>query len=86
VRRRRTVASQLTGSRYAGRDLVPRSRGYSTGLADGTCSFLAGPCSARDWVVVRMLHNAMWEVQDQPEAPDEDYLTTCITIAKAVQD
>jgi streptomycin 6-kinase len=41
---------------------------------------------ARDWVVVRMVHNAMWEIQDHPEAPDDDYLTTCITIAKAVQD
>jgi len=41
---------------------------------------------SRDWVVVRMVHNAMWEIQDHPEAPDDDYLTTCITIAKAVQD
>ena len=41
---------------------------------------------ARDWVVVRMLHNAMWELEDQPAAPDHAYLTMCIAIAKAVQD
>ena len=41
---------------------------------------------ARDWVVVRMLHNALWELEDHPSAPDHDYLTRCIAIAKAVQD
>ncbi len=41
---------------------------------------------ARDWVVVRMLHNAMWELEDHPTAPGADYLTMCIAIAKAVQD
>ena len=41
---------------------------------------------ARDWVVVRMLHNAMWELEDHPDAPDHDYLTMCVAIAKAVQD
>ncbi len=41
---------------------------------------------ARDWVVVRMVHNAMWEIEDHPESPDDDYLTMCVTIAKAVQD
>lgn len=41
---------------------------------------------ARDWVVVRMLHNALWELQDHPDAPDRDWLTTCVTVAKAVQD
>jgi streptomycin 6-kinase len=40
---------------------------------------------ARDWVVVRMIHNAMWEIEDH-EPPDDDYLTMCVTIAKAVQD
>ncbi|CAN5224775.1 streptomycin 6-kinase [soil metagenome] len=44
---------------------------------------------ARDWVVVRMLHNAMWELEDHPadgpQAPDADYLTMCVTLAKAVQ-
>jgi streptomycin 6-kinase len=41
---------------------------------------------ARDWVVVRMVHNAMWEIEDHPDAPDADYLTMCITLAKAVQE
>jgi streptomycin 6-kinase len=40
---------------------------------------------ARDWVVVRMLHNALWELEDHPDRPDADYLTTCVAIAKAVQ-
>jgi streptomycin 6-kinase len=39
---------------------------------------------ARDWVVVRMVHNASWAVIDGD--PDEEYLTMCFTIAKAVQD
>ena len=41
---------------------------------------------ARDWVVVRMVYNAVWELEDHPEAPDRDWLTTCVTICKAVQD
>lgn len=45
---------------------------------------------ARDWVVVRMLHNALWRLQDEPDTrritPTDDYLTACIAIAKAVQD
>ena len=41
---------------------------------------------ARDWVVVRMLHVALWELQDRPGAPDRDLLTTCIAVAKAVQE
>lgn len=40
----------------------------------------------RDWTVVRMLHNAMWELEDKPTAPDADYLTMCVSLAKAVQD
>jgi len=40
---------------------------------------------ARAWVVVRMVHNAMWAVQDGPRA-EPGWLTTCITVAKAVQD
>ena len=40
---------------------------------------------ARDWVVVRMLHQALWELTDQPTAPDHGHLTRCIAIAKAVQ-
>ncbi len=39
----------------------------------------------RDWVIVRMLHNAMWELTETAE-PDADWLTTCVAIAKAVQD
>jgi streptomycin 6-kinase len=45
---------------------------------------------ARDWVVVRMLVNAAYRLEDPAErarlAPDDDWLTTCIAIAKAVQD
>ena len=45
---------------------------------------------ARDWVVVRMMNNACWSLQDDPGvgrlASDEDYLTMCIAVAKAVQD
>lgn len=45
---------------------------------------------ARDWVVVRMVLSAMWRLQDPPEAeritPATDYLSMCISIAKAVQD
>ena len=40
---------------------------------------------ARAWVVVRMVHNAMWELQNGPAA-DRAWLTTCAAIAKAVQD
>ena len=39
---------------------------------------------ARDWVVVRMIHNASWDVIDGD--PDEERLTMCFTIAKAVQE
>lgn len=38
---------------------------------------------ARDWVVVRMVHNAMWAIQD---GDPHDWVTTCISVAKAVQD
>ncbi|MFC4783642.1 aminoglycoside phosphotransferase family protein [Nocardioides sp. MAHUQ-72] len=45
---------------------------------------------ARAWVVVRMLHNASWRLADPPGAErqmsDDDFLTMCIAIAKAVQD
>ena len=45
---------------------------------------------ARDWVVVRMLcSNALWRLQDPPgtvrRIADDDYLTRCVTVAKAVQ-
>ena len=41
---------------------------------------------ARDWVVVRMVYNMVWELEDAPEHPDQDWLTTCVAICKAVQD
>jgi streptomycin 6-kinase len=44
---------------------------------------------ARDWVVVRMVHNALWAIDDDPELADpetSEEITTSITIAKAVQD
>lgn len=40
---------------------------------------------ARAWVIVRMLHNAMWELTETAD-PDADSLTTCVAIAKTVQD
>jgi streptomycin 6-kinase len=40
---------------------------------------------AREWVVVRVIHNAMWELEDGRRA-DRSWLTKCIAIAKAVQD
>lgn len=42
---------------------------------------------ARGWVVVRMIHNAMWSLADRnPDPAWQTWLTTCIAIAKAVQD
>jgi streptomycin 6-kinase len=56
---------------------------------------------ARDWVVVRMIENAMWALQDAARerrgrspipggagltASEQEWVTMCITIAKAVQD
>ncbi len=45
---------------------------------------------ARDWVVVRMVHNALWRLQDAAEVqrlvPTEEWLTMCVAVAKAVQD
>jgi streptomycin 6-kinase len=45
---------------------------------------------ARDWIVLRMMVNALWRLQDRPgtgrQSPTEDYLTRCIAIAKAVQE
>ena len=47
---------------------------------------------ARDWVVVRMVVNAGWTVQDAREsgraldADEQDWITRCIAITKAVQD
>jgi len=41
---------------------------------------------ARDWVVVRMVYNMVWELEDHLETPDRDWLTRCVAICKAVQD
>lgn len=45
---------------------------------------------ARDWVVVRMVNNARWRLQDPPDVrritPTDAYLTMCVAVAKAVQD
>jgi len=42
---------------------------------------------ARTWVVVRMVHNAMWSLNDRDTDPTWlAWLTKCIAIAKAVQD
>jgi streptomycin 6-kinase len=47
---------------------------------------------ARDWVVVRMVLNAHWAVEDAARArraltgEERDWITRCITVAKAVQD
>jgi streptomycin 6-kinase len=40
---------------------------------------------AKAWVVVRMVHNAMWELAESGTT-DMSWLTTCIAVAKAVQD
>ena len=47
---------------------------------------------ARDWVVVRMVLNASWSVEDavrldrRLDEGDRDWITRCITMVKAVQD
>ncbi|WP_427383790.1 aminoglycoside phosphotransferase family protein [Janibacter sp. G56] len=51
---------------------------------------------ARDWVIVRMMHNALWRLEDDATEPTQlnpprrlatdEYLTMCVTIAKAVQE
>lgn len=45
---------------------------------------------ARDWVVVRMMVNAIWRLTDLRQVDtalgDEDWITLCIAVAKAVQD
>ena len=43
---------------------------------------------ARDWVVARMVTNAMWTIHDGTAATPEgrEWITVCVTIAKAVQD
>ncbi|HET7388551.1 MAG TPA: aminoglycoside phosphotransferase family protein [Nocardioidaceae bacterium] len=47
---------------------------------------------ARDWVVVRMILNAHWSIEDAARVgrglntEDREWLTQCVAIAKAVQD
>lgn len=47
---------------------------------------------ARDWVIVREMHNALWAIQDATAArrrlaaEDQEWITRAVTIAKAVQD
>jgi streptomycin 6-kinase len=47
---------------------------------------------ARDWVVVRMVLNAHWAIEDAERAArdltalEREWITTCITVAKAVQE
>lgn len=45
---------------------------------------------ARDWVVFRMMCNALWRLQDPPgtvrQLADVEYLTRCVTVAKSVQE
>jgi streptomycin 6-kinase len=47
---------------------------------------------AREWVVVREVHNALWTIQDAQragrdlDADDREEITRAVTIAKAVQD
>jgi streptomycin 6-kinase len=40
---------------------------------------------ARAWVVVRTIHNAMWELEKDPHV-DAKRLTMCVAVVKAVQD
>ena len=47
---------------------------------------------AREWVIVRMVLNAHWSIEDAERAgrgltaEDHDWITQCVTLAKAVQD
>jgi streptomycin 6-kinase len=47
---------------------------------------------ARDWVVVRMVVNASWTVREARaagrglDADEQDWITRCIAVTKAVQD
>ena len=41
---------------------------------------------ARAWVIVRMVHNAMWALGRIFGQADHVWLTRCIAVAKAVQD
>ncbi len=47
---------------------------------------------ARDWVIVRMVLNAHWAIEDAQRAErslradERDWITKCVALAKAVQD
>jgi streptomycin 6-kinase len=47
---------------------------------------------ARSWVIVRMVLNAHWSIQDaaragrRPDAGDRDWISRCVAVVKAVQD
>ena len=43
---------------------------------------------ARDWAVLRVVLNAVWELRDTPpgQTPDHQVLTVSVSVAKAVQD
>ncbi|ANY24972.1 aminoglycoside phosphotransferase family protein [Gordonia terrae] len=50
------------------------------------------PDRARDWVIVRMILHAHWAIEDADRASralrptDREWITTCVTVAKAVID
>ncbi|MCK8613983.1 aminoglycoside phosphotransferase family protein [Gordonia sp. C13] len=66
---------------------VIRSRFYTIVDAAGL-----DPDRTRDWVTVRMILNAHWAIDDAEKASrnltadDREWITTCITVAKAVID
>ena len=73
---------EAVASGNAGRDLRHRLETVVdvAGLDEGR---------AKAWVVVRMVHNAMWCIQDNAAGLDQearDYLTMCVTVAKAMSD
>lgn len=42
---------------------------------------------ARDWVVVRMLLNALWQLEEDPRSAEgREWITVCLSVAKAVQE
>jgi streptomycin 6-kinase len=75
-------------------ELVSATRGVRDGirLRFHTLVDVAGldERRARDWVVVRMMCNALWRLQDPHGVhrltPTDEYLTRCVTVAKSVQD
>ena len=69
---------------------MSRRRGVRARFHAATGAGGLGEDRARDWVVFRMLVNALWRLQDPPgtgrRLPTPDFLTRCVTIAKSVQD